>query len=148
MKKSPLLNKVLSVLILLSFVLIPTASYAEGGGKHGGKMFQKLNLTEEQQAQFKELREQSKETFEAKKEAVKSAKEKLTAAATTGATNAQLTTLFKEFQKARSDMSLYRFEQKLKMKALLTDEQKENFKLIRDKHKGKRGQHKQKTQES
>ena len=126
---------ILSVFILFSFQNSQAMGYKKGKGKD--KMFKALNLTKEQKAKkealFKEYEEKMKPLF-AKEVAVQ---DKLKKAFENEATDAELTKLHDEFHGMRLEFSKIKFERKMKIRAMLTPEQRKTFSKQMSKHMDK-----------
>jgi protein CpxP len=99
-----------------------------GGKMHrggGGMMFRRLDLTEDQKAQMKSIREASKTATAPLREAMKANHQKLTEATANGAFDeAQVTTIANEGAAIKAQMTVQREKVKSQMFAILTDEQK------------------------
>jgi protein CpxP len=98
-----------------------------GGGHNrgGGMMFRGLDLTEDQKAQMKSIREASKATTAPLREAMKANRQKLAEATANGAFDeAQVTAIANEGASITAQMTVQRTKVKSQMFAILTDEQK------------------------
>ncbi len=127
------------VSILLGFSLYSHASLAKPGKGHFKKMFKELDLTPEQQEKMKELRKNKpnqKANFKEMKELKKQFKEALGS----DASESELKKLHSQIQEKKAAMAKQGFEQMLKIRAILTPEQRKKFKDMRHEGgKGKRG---------
>ena len=91
----------------------------------GGMMFRGLDLTENQKAQMKSIREASKATTAPLREAMKANRQKLTEATANGAFDeAQVTAIANEGAAIKAQMTVQREKVKSQMFAGLTAEQK------------------------
>lgn len=110
------------------------------GKKRGGmqKMMQALDLSDEQKLQIKEIRDASRGDGQNLKEMAKKAKEDFKAAMASGASDEVLKQKFSVMQDAVQAMKESRFDQMLKIRALLNDEQRKKFQELRQRHRGKR----------
>jgi len=98
-----------------------------GGQMHrgGGMMFRGLDLTEDQKAQMKSIREASKTATAPLREAMKANHQKLTEATANGAFDeAQVTAIANEGAAIKAQMTVQREKVKSQMFAILTAEQK------------------------
>ncbi len=101
--------------------------WGKRGGHHrgGGMMFRGLDLTDEQKAQMKSIREASKTTTAPLREAMKANRQKLTEATANGAFDeAAVTAIANEGAAITAQMTVQRTKLKSQMFAILTDEQK------------------------
>lgn len=121
-----------------------TKEHGKGfGGGHFGANFKELNLTADQKAKLKKLREESKkeknEDSAKMKEEGKAFREKMAGTAS----DDELRKDFEKLQSKRAEMGKERFEHMLKVRAILTPEQRKKFADAMEKkmkqHKGKRG---------
>jgi protein CpxP len=97
-----------------------------GGKMHrGGMMFRGLDLTEDQKAQMKSIREASKGATAPLREAMKANRQKLTQATANGAFDeTQVTAIANEGAAIKAQMTVQREKVKSQMFAILTTEQK------------------------
>lgn len=101
--------------------------FGKRGGHHrgGGMMFRRLDLTENQKAQMKSIREASKATTAPLREAMKANRQKLAEATANGAFDeAQVTAIATEGSAISAQMTVQREKVKSQMFAILTAEQK------------------------
>jgi len=124
-------------------LLAPLTSEARGKN-HGSKgersefhdkILRKLNLTEEQKKKLAEMRKQEKESMRALREKVKAAREKFEQSLNADVSSADLKNVHQNFQTAKTEMANARFEKILKIREILTPEQKKKFKELREKRK-------------
>jgi protein CpxP len=98
------------------------------GGKGrmgGGMMFRGLDLTDEQKAQMKQIREGSKAAITPLREAMKANRQKMAEATANGAFDeGTVTTIANEGAGIQAQMTVQREKVKAQMFAVLTDEQK------------------------
>jgi protein CpxP len=97
------------------------------GGHHrgGGFMFRGLDLTEEQKAQVKQIRDASKTKIQPIREALKANRQKMNELTANGAFDeGQVAALANEQATLGAQMTVERLRVKSQMFALLTDEQK------------------------
>lgn len=101
--------------------------FGKRGGHHrgGGMMFRRLDLTEDQKAQMKSIREASKTATAPLREAMKANRQKLTEATANGAFDeAQVTAIANEGAAIKAQMTVQREKVKSQIFAILTAEQK------------------------
>ena len=134
-------------IILLGLILaLTTLSSGSAYGRdrgHGGRWMEKLNLTEEQKPKVKAIREESKAGKEALKEKAKAARQKLKEAIRADKSDAShdntLRQLYGEVKKIQSQMHDARFEALLKIRKVLTPEQRQKMKVPGRHRMGKKG---------
>jgi Spy/CpxP family protein refolding chaperone len=128
-----------AALFLFSLLSAPS-SFAEKDGKRqkyernemGSKkkaFLKNLKLSDEQKKQIKKIRTSQKEKMKAKRIKVKEARQSLRKAMQENAANAKLRTLFAKVQKNKSEMAKSGFETMLKIRAILTPEQRKKFNI-------------------
>ncbi len=101
------------------------------------KVFEKLNLTSEQKAQMKVLREEMQKNVAQNKVAVKEAKAKLDSVMDGESSDEAIREAHREFMKQRNELEDLQLEHMLKVRALLTPEQRKTFSSLRP--RGKNG---------
>ncbi len=101
------------------------------------KMFQDLNLTPEQQAKIKAIREQDRSSSQSLRDQMKAAWEKMRSLSAGNASDAELRQQHRELQRLAQQASDRRFETMLKIRAELTPEQR--TKMAEMKGKGRHG---------
>ncbi len=95
------------------------------GGMGGGMMFRGLDLTDEQKAQMKQIREASKAAVTPLHEAMKANRQKMAEATANGAFDeGTVTAIANEGAGIHAQMTVQREKVKAQMFAVLTDEQK------------------------
>ncbi len=92
------------------------------------KMKKELNLTSEQLSQLKSSKKEMKTQLKEKKQAMRAAKKDLELALKSNTSEDQIRTKYAELQKLQEDFSKSRFEMILKVRSVLTAEQKAKFK--------------------
>ncbi len=91
----------------------------------GEKMFQQLNLTADQQAQIKSIREQSKTSSQGLRQQFKTAREQLkTLLASNDSSDNAIRQAHQQVQTLGQQMGNQRFESMLKIRSVLTPEQR------------------------
>ncbi len=126
---------------ILFCLLIPSLSFAEGGGKGKGKkgFLKELQLSEQQRAKLKEHRQANKGQMKGKREEMKSLREKMREAFINGSSDSEFKSLNKKMNELKSEMEQKRFDKMLFFKNLLTKEQRSKFMQKRKSWKGKKG---------
>ena len=95
------------------------------------KMFRDLKLSKEQKKQIIEIKKASKATLSDAKTAIKAAKTAYQTSFDNVASDAELTEKFQALQTARQTLADGRFQQMLKIRSVLNDEQKKKFHQIK-----------------
>ncbi len=101
------------------------------------KVFEKLNLSTEQKAQLKVLRDEMKKRVEANKVAVAAAREKLDDVLDGESSDEAIRSAHAELMAQRNELETQQLEHMLKVRALLTPEQRKTFSSSRP--RGKNG---------
>jgi Spy/CpxP family protein refolding chaperone len=101
------------------------------------KVFEKLNLSAEQKAQLKVLREEMQRKVETNKVAVAEARAKLDNVLDGESSDEAIRTAHAELIKQRNELETQQLEHMLKVRALLTPEQRKTFSSSRP--RGKNG---------
>ncbi len=100
---------------------------------------QELNLTPEQAAEIDQIREQGKQAKEAQREAKQEAREKMQTLMAGDASDDELRAQHRVLQDLRREMGDARFENKLKIRQVLTPEQRTKMVELKKERKGRRG---------
>ena len=100
---------------------------------------QQLNLTPEQAAEIDQIREQSKQDKDTKREAYKAAKDKMQALLASDASDDELRAQHRVLQDLRREKGEARFETKLKIRQVLTPEQRTKMAELKKQRKGRGG---------
>jgi periplasmic protein CpxP/Spy len=108
-------------------------------GERGGEMFKELNLTADQQAKIKAIREQEKSASTDQRKQMKAAFEQMRSLSAGNATDAQLRAKHQQVRQLRQQFEDRRFETMLKIRAVLTPEQRSKMAELKQKHR--RGGH-------
>lgn len=109
-----------------------------GGKMHrGGMMFRGLDLTDEQKAQLKAMREASKPTVQPLMEAMKANRQKFAEAKKNGADEAQLAAIREEAAPIREQLKAHREASMTQMMTILTEEQKAKLAEMKEKRKSR-----------
>lgn len=117
------------------------------GGKHGrhgrhgfaGKFAEKLNLTDAQKQQIKDIRKASFETNKAFFQSARQTRQDMRAAREANDT-ARLEALKSTMQSQREQMKQIREAEKQQFLSVLTAEQRAQWEAMKAEHKGRRGQ--------
>jgi periplasmic protein CpxP/Spy len=116
-------------------------SAPEGRMRHkrmGGEWQKELNLTPEQQAQIKTIREQEETASEGLRQQMRTAREKLDTLMVGNASDGQLRQEHDQMQQLMQQLSARRFDTMLKVRSVLTPEQRAKSVEMRKQHKGRR----------
>lgn len=100
---------------------------------------QQLNLSSDQAAEIDQIREQNKQDKQAKREAYRAAKDKMQTLMASDATDDELREQHRVIQDLRRDMGEARFETKLKIRQVLTPEQRTKMAELKKQRKGRWG---------
>jgi periplasmic protein CpxP/Spy len=115
----------------------------KGMGERWGK---ELNLTPEQQAQIKAIRDQERTASADLRQQMKAARDQLGTLMAGNADDAQLRQQHGQVQQLMQQMGDRRFDTMLKIRAILTPEQRTKAAEMRKQHKGKGRWHGDRTQ--
>ncbi len=96
----------------------------KGGGKEA---FKELNLTDDQKSKMKELRKASKNEMKVLRQTMKDRREKLAQSMAGKASDDELKKDFASLQEAKAKWESAKFDQRLKMRKVLTEEQRAKF---------------------
>jgi periplasmic protein CpxP/Spy len=113
-----------------------------GKGGWGDKWQEQLNLSADQKAQIKQIRDQEKSSSVALRQQMKAAFEKQQSLMTGNASDDQIRQQHKEMQALRQQVEDRRFDSMLKIRQVLTPEQRvKAAQLMKDHHGRRRGGH-------
>lgn len=119
-----------------------------GGKMHGARMFKNLNLSEDQKAQLKQLRQASRETTKPLREQLRAKRQELRSANAGGTFNEALATQkLTEMASLQAKMMGERVRLQQAMLAILTPEQKTQLETARAERAAKRAERKAKRAE-
>ena len=127
---------------LLFVSLCTTSMNALAKGQHGKGLrhvMEQLDLNDEQKEQLKQVRQSSKGQRKVLKEAVRSAHENLDQALETNKSKSEIRDAFNTLEEKKSAISRFRFDHMMKIRSILTPEQRSEFQRLRP--KGKRPRH-------
>jgi protein CpxP len=124
----------------LAFAAPPEGRHGGKHGRHGfgGKLAEKLNLTDAQKEQIKSIRKASFEQNKAFFENARQMRQDLRAAKEANDT-ARLEALKSTMQSQREQMKQIRDAEKQQILSVLTTEQRVQFEAMQAEHKGRRG---------
>lgn len=120
----------LAAALVLVVLLTGTKALAFGKGREMQKMAKELNLTPDQKAKMKSIRQNGREEMKAKRDALFAAREDLENSLRGAATDEELKKKFEALQKIQQEMAQGRFEKVLAIRAILTPEQRAKFKSM------------------
>lgn len=109
-------------------------------GKRGGwgdKWQEQLNLSADQKAQIKQIRDQERSSSDGLRQQMKAAAEKQKSLMTGNATDDQLRQQHREMQALRQQMGERRFDTMLKIRQVLTPEQRVKAAQLKQEHRGR-----------
>jgi Spy/CpxP family protein refolding chaperone len=110
----------------------PSPRGREGRGNHGQKLLQQLNLSPDQQAQIKTIEDQARASSTGLRQQMKTAFEQMQTLLAKSDTSAdQLRQAHQQIQTLRQQLSDQRFEKMLKIRAVLTPEQRTKLATLR-----------------
>jgi periplasmic protein CpxP/Spy len=114
---------------------------AEGKGQdRKGNMFKELNLTTDQQTKIKAIREQEQGSAKSLRTEMTAAWEKMRSLSAGNATDEELRQQHQQMQQVQQKLGEQRFETMLKIRAVLTPEQRTKMAQLKGQHPG-RGHH-------
>jgi len=123
----------LSSLLLVVFLLLPTAGFARGRGGDGEqRILKQLDLTKEQKEQLSKMRESSKEEFKRLRTERKQIRNELKEAFMNDKSDSELTAIHKKMQDLQTKMGDLRFNKVLKIHNLLTKDQRAKFYQLKE----------------
>jgi protein CpxP len=146
------LSKGLFLTVLAAPLAALPAQAGKGGEGKGARMggggmgfFKELNLSEEQRAKLKELRENNKGDLKPKREALKKARDEFRSLmGSENATDAQIRSAFQKLQALRSEVATGSIDRMLAVRQVLTPEQRKKAHEMREKRgagQGRMGNH-------
>lgn len=108
-----------------------------GGGPGFGMGFlKKLDLSADQKAKLKEIRQGGKDQMKSLREAAKQSRQALKDAMAGNADDGKLTALFADSQAKHQAMVSFGFQQLLKVRAILTPDQRAKVRSLIEEHQG------------
>jgi periplasmic protein CpxP/Spy len=108
-----------------------------GRGRMGEKWGQELNLTADQQAQIKSIRDQERTASESLRQQMKTARERLETLMAGNADEAQIRQQHQQVQQIGQQLGDRRFEMMLKVRNVLTSEQRTKAAQLMKQHEGR-----------
>jgi len=135
------MKNLLAVALLVTFVA--PASFAKGGGhKAHKKIFKKLDLTDEQKKSLETMRKEQGDSMKALRQKKKTLRESMDSALIGDASEAKLRGIHSELTTLQTQIKTKRFEKMLKIRNILSPEQRKTFFEMKKKmKKGKRRHH-------
>ena len=122
--------------IFLTLLLALNTTYARDrhkGRGGNGKILKQLNLTDKQKAELRAFRKETKkEDKKALRDKIKAARERMKAAFTSTASDSELLAIHGEIKSLRGQMAEMKFKKMLKMRSILTQEQRVQFQKLKD----------------
>lgn len=137
-------NLMMPLILLLGVFLNPIASMAREGKDHGGmkEIMKQLDLTDEQKEKLKSLREENKKMEKGDKGEIKELWKQMEEKFGTSASESELRTLHDKMKSLRTQKADNRFNRLMKIRNILTVEQRKKFQELRKKdHRGGRRHH-------
>lgn len=143
------LPKLISTIMLASFLGLPQAQAQGPGGPGMGmgpdddgppmRMLERLNLSDDQRSQIQTLRETNQSEMKAGREAIRAAHAELRTLMQGEASESDLRTAHAKVQDLMQKQGNERFEQMLKIRAILTPEQRKELGAFRgDRGRGRK----------
>ena len=119
----------------------PQGTMRRGMGREGmeQKWAQELNLTSAQQSQIKAIRDQEKTGAESLRQQMKTAREQLKTLMAGNASDGQIRQQHQQVQQLGQQLSDHRFDTMLKIRSVLTPEQRTKAAELMKQHKGRHG---------
>lgn len=128
-------STILSITVLFLGLQANADCHKEGKGKHFFKKMKKeLNLTPQQMEQMKSFKKEAKSQFKAKKESMKQARKALESALKSNSSEDVIRARYADLKAQQDEFSQARFEKILKIRAILTEEQRAKFKSSFEHH--------------
>ncbi|MGF1603725.1 MAG: Spy/CpxP family protein refolding chaperone [Thermosynechococcaceae cyanobacterium] len=110
-----------------------------GKGKGREQMFEQLNLTDTQKAEIEQIRQAARSSREGKREEMRAARDKMQELYASNASAEDLRAQYQTTQSLREASSAERFETKLKIRDVLTPEQRTQLVELMKQKRGKGG---------
>lgn len=122
-------NKLFYQAILASLLMIFAGpAFAKREGKHLERMTKELGLSTEQQEKVKALQDKDGQQIKNQRQLMHAAHKDLEQTLKSPATDEEIRAKFSQLEKAQAEFSKLRFEKVLAIRAILTPEQRLNFK--------------------
>lgn len=115
------------VVVFFTVLAMQNTAFAESNQTKSSWLRDELRLSDEQRARLSKIEKESAEALFAKRQTMRKAKDTLEAAVKSEESDAQLKEKFQAMQLAENDFSAARFEKVLKIRSLLTSEQRAKF---------------------
>lgn len=140
-------NMVFKIITIFTLVMTSIISFADDDNEgrknfkaRKAEMMKSLNLTEEQQKQMKEIRSgNDKSGMKNKRALIKKKMEEMDSAISGNASSEEIKSLHLEIQQLKNQKANARLDKMLKMREILTSEQRKKFHEMKKKRRGKRG---------
>ena len=133
----------LLLIFILTISLFSGDLFARRGkGSERGIMFKELNLTKDQKAKLRTMRDVNHDQMEKTRNEKDQLQEELRAGFKQDLSNKKLLAIHDKIIKLKISRDTVRFEKMLSIREILTKEQREKFNETHSKHYGKRGKHK------
>ncbi len=136
------MKKIMTIILFTTFIT-PFAFAGKGMGKGGFmKILKQLELTDEQKSKLKEIRKAHKEDKGSGKEEIIKLRESMKEKFVSNASEAELRTIHNQMKSFRSERNEKRFSKLMKIRNVLTPEQRKKFQELRMENRGNRGNRK------
>lgn len=129
-------KKLLLILALTLFAI--NTGYAKEVRKRGkghSKIFKELGLSEDQMIKVKALRKEDRGLNKEVKRTIRANREKMKEVFASGSSDSELRTLHKEMKTLRNQRDDKKFEKMLKIRSILTPEQRVKFQKLKSKRR-------------
>lgn len=129
-----------SSLMLLVPVMASARPGGEGRGPHFKRLIEQLDLSDEQRSKINEIKESNRPEMKAAHEELDTQRDAFHELMKTAATDDALRTAFTKMEEIKGKLALLRFNSMLKIRQVLTAEQRVKFEELKGK-RGPRGHH-------
>ncbi len=117
----------------------PATEKRRGKGRRGGKFLEQLDLTDAQKAEIETIRQEARENRQGRREEMRAARDKMRELYASDASQDELRAQHQETKQLRQTFGEQRFETKLKIREVLTLEQRKKLVELKGQHRGHRG---------
>lgn len=126
------------LLLALSLTLFAINTAHAKGDRKRGKVFKELGLSSEQMDKVKSLRKEDKGSGKEIRKSIKEKREQIKKAFASSASDSDLRALHEDIKKLRLQKDDARFEKMLKIRSILTPEQRVKFQELKSKNRSRK----------
>ncbi len=129
------ISKVFITVMIMSLSLNAMSAGKERGKHRKMGIMKELDLSAEQRKELKEFRKSSKESKKTTRAEIKSLREQMKKSFQSNASESSLKSMHEKLKTLRSNMADFRFNKMLKIRSILTPDQRAKFYELRSKRK-------------